>query len=102
MDKLPYIEDLNLYWAVNYAVYLIENNIPLKHALFYTVKHKNYSIKAHIERLVRQAYPKDFFINRARKVFLSKMTRQELSQWIGRKRQDKRLEEEFRNICNEA
>lgn len=103
MKALKWITDKDLYWSVNYVVFLIDvGDIPLKHALEYAVKHKEYPVKKHIERLVRQAYPKDFFINRAKKAFIKRMTKEELDQWINSKRESQRLENEYNQIVENA
>ncbi|CAH9062342.1 hypothetical protein PSECIP111951_02670 [Pseudoalteromonas holothuriae] len=65
LKQLPFIDDKNLYQAVELALWLIlEKNSPLKRAISIASNKKGYKIKAHIEKYVRDVIPREFFLAR--------------------------------------
>ncbi|PAY03173.1 hypothetical protein CKO50_01205 [Pseudoalteromonas sp. HM-SA03] len=64
-SKLPFIEDKNLYQAVDLALWLIlEKNRSFKSAVSIASSKRGYKVKAHIEKHIRDVIPPEFFLAR--------------------------------------
>ena len=65
MESLPFIEDKNLWQAVDLALWLIlVKDCSLKYSIDTASKKKSYSIKSHIEKHIKTAIPEEFFWER--------------------------------------
>jgi hypothetical protein len=94
------IKDYSLFKAICEAVYLIEeHNFNLQTAI--ETAGSIYPVKSHIEKNVRLCYPGDWFLIRARKKFLSRMSESEYEHLIDQIKSDYQLKREFKRIVKD-
>ncbi len=97
---LPYIKDYDLYLAIREAVFLIvEHNFPIKNAISSATHY--YPTKTIIERNVRKCFPPNWFIKRARKFYLSRISTTERNKIIYEVRFQNELNREFHRMAQD-